>query len=60
LNGFADEVLIGKHFPTDVYAGRPLAQAIVRELKANAEFQHDCAEARAGVEAARAATVSGK
>src|SRR5580765_1407762 len=36
-----DRVLIGKHFPTDVQAGRVLGQAIFRELSANAEFQHD-------------------
>jgi acid phosphatase (class A) len=48
-----DRVIIGKHFPTDIYAGRTLAQAIVRELKANPEFQHDLAEAKAEVEGAQ-------
>jgi acid phosphatase (class A) len=48
-----DRVLIGKHFTTDVYAGRVLAQAIVRELLANPAFQHDLAEAKAEVEAAQ-------
>jgi acid phosphatase (class A) len=37
-------VLTGRHYLTDVYAGRTLGQAIVRELKANATFQHDFAE----------------
>lgn len=52
-----DRVVIGKHFPTDIYAGRTLAQAIVRELKANAEFQHDFAEAKAEVRAAEPAAM---
>jgi acid phosphatase (class A) len=42
-------VWIARHYPTDIYAGRVLAQAIVRELKASAEFQHDLAEAKAEV-----------
>lgn len=45
-------VIIGKHFPTDVHAGRVLAQAIVRELLARPEFQKDLAEARAELQAA--------
>ena len=45
-----DRVLIGKHFPTDIYAGRVLARAIVRELKADPAFQHDFAEAKAEVD----------
>jgi acid phosphatase (class A) len=46
-----DRVLIGKHFPTDIYAGRVLGQAIVRELLASPAFQRDLAEARAEVRA---------
>src|ERR1017187_2442594 len=34
-------VLTAKHYPTDIYAGRVLAQAIVRELKTNPAFQRD-------------------
>jgi len=49
-----DRVLIGKHFPTDIYAGRVLAQAIVRELLASPAFQHDLAEAKAEAQAANA------
>ena len=45
-----DRVLIGKHFPTDVQAGRVLGQAIMRELMASPEFQHDLAEAKAEVQ----------
>jgi acid phosphatase (class A) len=48
-----DRVLIGKHFPTDIYAGRVLGQAIVRELLASPAFQRDFAEAKAEAEAAR-------
>jgi acid phosphatase (class A) len=48
-----DRVLIGKHFPTDIYAGRVLGQAIVRELLASPAFQHDLAEAKAELEAAQ-------
>ena len=40
-------VWIGRHYPTDIYAGRVFAQAIVRQLKANPDFQHDLAEAKA-------------
>lgn len=47
-----DRVLIGKHFITDVRAGRVLGQAIVRELLANPTFKKDLAEAKAEVEAA--------
>ena len=48
-----DRVLTGKHFPTDIYAGRVLGQAIVRELLASPAFQHDLAEAKAEVQAAQ-------
>jgi acid phosphatase (class A) len=40
-------VEIGRHYPTDIYAGRVFAQAIVREMKKNASFQADFAAARA-------------
>ena len=46
-------VLTAKHYPTDIYAGRVLAQAIVRELKANPAFQRDFAEVRAEIAAAK-------
>jgi acid phosphatase (class A) len=51
-----DRVLIGKHFPTDIMAGRVLGQAIVRELFASAAFQRDLAAAKAEVDAAHQAT----
>jgi len=44
-----DRVLIGKHFPTDVYAGRVLGYAIVRELRSNTMFQHDLEQAMAEI-----------
>ncbi|MDB6109628.1 MAG: hypothetical protein JWR69_1378 [Pedosphaera sp.] len=50
-----DRVLIGKHFLTDVRAGRVLGQAIVRQLMANPAFAHDLAEAKAEVAAAERA-----
>ena len=46
-----DRVLIGKHFPTDIYAGRVLGKAVVRELLASPDFQHDLAEAKAELQA---------
>ena len=48
-----DRVLIGKHFPTDIYAARVLGQAIVRELLASPAFQQDLAEAKAEIQAAQ-------
>jgi acid phosphatase (class A) len=44
-----DRVLIGKHFPTDVYAGRVLAYGIVRELHSSTLFQHDLEQAMAEI-----------
>ncbi len=53
-----DRILIGKHFPTDVYAGRVLGKAIFNELKASPAFQRDLAEARAEIEAAKQQAVT--
>lgn len=47
-------VEIGDHYPTDIYAGRVLAQAIVKQMKKNDAFQHDFAEAKAEIAAAQA------
>ena len=49
-----DRVLIGKHFPTDVYAGRVLGQAIVREMMKSEAFQRDLAAAKAEVREVKA------
>jgi acid phosphatase (class A) len=46
-------VEIARHYPTDIYAGRVLAQAIVREMKQNPEFQKDFAQARSEIAAVR-------
>ena len=42
-------VEIARHYPTDIYAGRVFAQAIVRQLNKNDAFQKDLAEVRAEV-----------
>src|SRR5262249_43384421 len=39
-------VQIARHYPTDIFAGRVLAQAIVREMDKNPEFQKDLAAAK--------------
>jgi len=48
-------VQIARHYPTDIYAGRVLAQAIVRELNEHETFKGEFAEAKAEIEAARKA-----
>jgi acid phosphatase (class A) len=44
-------VEIARHYLTDIYAGRVLAQAIVREMKMNPDFQKDFAAAEAEIAA---------
>jgi acid phosphatase (class A) len=44
-------VEIARHYMTDIYAGRVLAQAIVREMKQNADFQKDFAEVQTEISA---------
>ena len=46
-------VWIARHYPTDIYAGRVFAQAIVREMRNNLAFHRDLEEARREIEAAR-------
>ena len=46
-------VEIARHYPTDIYAGRVLAQAIVRDMKKDADFQKDLAAAKAEIAAAQ-------
>ncbi len=48
-------VMIARHYPTDIYAGRVLAQAIVRQMKASPGFQKDFAAARAEIAAVESA-----
>ena len=47
-------VIGGVHYPTDVYAGRVLGQAIVRELKASPAFQTDFEAVKAEAVSVRA------
>ena len=42
----------GVHYPTDIYAGRVLGQALARDFLANPSFQHDLAAVKAEVAAA--------
>jgi acid phosphatase (class A) len=46
-------VEIARHYPTDIYAGRVLAQAIVRQMKESADYQRDFAVAQAEIAAAQ-------
>jgi len=46
-------VEIARHYPTDIYAGRVLARAIVRQMKKSDSFQKDFAEAKAEIAAAQ-------
>ena len=48
-------VIIARHYPTDIYAGRVLAQAIVRQMKQSDAFQRGIAEAKAELAAAQRA-----
>ncbi len=48
-------VQIARHYPTDIYAGRVLAQAIVKQLKKDDEFREDLALVTKEIEAVRAA-----
>ncbi len=53
-------VMLAKHYPTDVFAGRVLAQAIVRELNATPDFQRALAEVKAEITAAKTAATEGR
>jgi acid phosphatase (class A) len=44
-------VEIARHYLTDIYAGRALAQAIVREMKTSSDFQKDFVEAKTEIAA---------
>ncbi len=46
-------VEIARHYPTDIFAGRVLAQAIVRDMKKNPDFQKDLAAAQTEIAAAQ-------
>ena len=49
-------VQIARHYPSDIYAGRVLAQAIVKSLKKSESFQKEFDEAKAEIIAAQSAT----
>lgn len=51
-------VEIARHYPTDIYAGRVLAQAIVEQMKKSPDYQHDFAAAQVEIAAARVAAKS--
>jgi acid phosphatase (class A) len=44
-------VEIARHYPTDIYAGRVLAQAIVKQFEKDDDFQKNLAEAKAEIAA---------
>ena len=46
-------VQIARHYPTDIYAGRVLGQAIFRDLKKNSAFKRDLAEVKKEIAAAK-------
>ena len=48
-------VQTARHYPTDIYAGRVLAQAIVKQMKKCDAFQNDFAEAKVEIAAVRTA-----
>ena len=39
-------VILGRHYPSDIYAGRTLGRRIVQEMRRNRLFRHDFREAR--------------
>jgi acid phosphatase (class A) len=53
-------VEIARHYPTDIYAGRVLAQAIVHQMKKSNAFKKDFAKAQAEVASFQTATAAGK
>jgi acid phosphatase (class A) len=48
-----DRVMLGRHYETDIFGGRVLGQAIVRQLHDNPTFEHDFAEVKAEIAAAQ-------
>ena len=46
-------VQIARHYPTDIFAGRVLAQAIVKQFKKSDTFEKDLAAAKAEIAAAQ-------
>ncbi len=50
-----DRVIIAKHYPTDVFAGRVVGKEVFRQLMSNARFREALAEARAEIQSAQMA-----
>jgi acid phosphatase (class A) len=48
-------VQIARHYPSDIYAGRVLAKAIVKSMKKSEDFEESFAEVKKEIEAARKA-----
>ena len=46
-----DRVMLGRHYETDVFAGRVLGQAIVRQLHQSPAFESAFAEVKAEIKA---------
>ncbi|HEY2883249.1 MAG TPA: phosphatase PAP2 family protein [Pirellulales bacterium] len=55
-----DRVLLGRHYETDIYAGRVLGQAIVRGLHENPAFELDFSAVKAEINAAKSGIAAGK
>jgi acid phosphatase (class A) len=51
-------VEIARHYPTDIYAGRVLAQAIVKQMEKNSDFQKDLDKAKAEIAAGQVAAMN--
>jgi acid phosphatase (class A) len=50
-------VQIARHYPTDIYAGRVLAQAIAKQMNKSDAFQHDFAQAKAEIAKAQTTAI---
>jgi acid phosphatase (class A) len=48
-----DRVMLDRHYESDIVAGRVLGKAIVRQLHANPEFEHDFAEVKKEIQQAK-------
>jgi acid phosphatase (class A) len=53
-------VQMAMHYPSDIFAGRVLAQAVVQQLKLDAEFQHEFAQVKAELTAVVVHTTASK
>jgi len=51
-------VQIARHYPTDIYAGRVLAQAIVKQFKKSDGYEEDFKEVQKEIEAVRKAALN--